>query len=288
MANRDSPIQTYPTLHSLPFGSYDTEFLAGRYTLVPVATQSHVTRGESLTLRLHATGYDTIRMNKIFIALPANELLPSRTTTLDELTEESEDDEPNGEGNDTNIGTASDEFDTEAVDQAFERAKIPGRFTAHLYSYPDSDEVAQRDTFQRFASAENITYFTQIEPLMSPVSTVHPGQSFFSDNPRPSTGSTETFNPLMSEANIAISESGVDGDPPLRVDLNVSEDAPPGDYSIALILTYDNGFGLQQDRQELTVHVNSFYEDHRTGFQILAIIIAGFSSLLAVLGTLGL
>lgn len=68
-----------------------------------------------------------------------------------------------------------------------------------------------------------------------------------------------------------LAESAHAGVPPLKLVLKTSEDADSGDYPIHFIFTYGN-IEVQQDRQTINIHINSWVEKYKRLLQILGAI----------------
>ena len=64
-----------------------------------------------------------------------------------------------------------------------------------------------------------------------------------------------------------------EGDAPVQVTLNISNDASPGDYEVATSLTYGGMDVIKQDRDKVTIHVRSWPERHRTVLTVTGAII---------------
>jgi hypothetical protein len=58
---------------------------------------------------------------------------------------------------------------------------------------------------------------------------------------------------------------------PILMNINTSKNAPDGDNKVNLFLTYSDGKKWYQDKQEVSFHINSFWEQ----YYIYQIIITG-------------
>lgn len=82
---------------------------------------------------------------------------------------------------------------------------------------------------------------------------------------------------VLTEMNYLISGEMV---APILIKITTSENAPDGDNKINLILTYSDGKKWYQDEQEISFHVNSFWEQ----YYIYHLIITGV--VISILGNL--
>ena len=62
--------------------------------------------------------------------------------------------------------------------------------------------------------------------------------------------------------------------PPIRIKLNISENAPTGDQYIYLVFTYTDGTKWYQEKEKIKIHVNSFYEQYQAYVLIFIGVIA--------------
>lgn len=87
------------------------------------------------------------------------------------------------------------------------------------------------------------------------------GDSFFKGDSRHNY--TDWIIPFL------LAEEKHDNYPPVEYRLNTREDATPGDYNITFCLTYSKGEEVDQSSKEVTVHVNSWPQQHRTALAII-------------------
>lgn len=74
---------------------------------------------------------------------------------------------------------------------------------------------------------------------------------------------------LRSETiNMTAGEAALYGRPPYVIDATIDPKAPPGDYTLPLVLTYQHGEEIQTSTFSLDLHVTPFWE--RRWFQIVA------------------
>jgi len=76
------------------------------------------------------------------------------------------------------------------------------------------------------------------------------------------------------------SEKTFDGNPPLLLVLNTTQDAPSGNYDVTFVFTYGNDQKLQQDYRTVPFHITSWWERNQGWVAILGTAVA-LGSLLA-------
>ncbi len=89
-----------------------------------------------------------------------------------------------------------------------------------------------------------------------------------------------------SEINRVMSENSWDNEPPLLLSLNISRDAPPGDYDITFILTYGDEQNLLQDYKSVPFHITSWWERNQGWIGFVGVTIALISLLISAVGRL--
>lgn len=66
-----------------------------------------------------------------------------------------------------------------------------------------------------------------------------------------------SFGEVMYSPNSSIAHYA-----PLTIDFAIADDAPPGDHNIQITYSYKNRERWYQDRQDIKIHVNRFYETY--------------------------
>jgi len=78
-------------------------------------------------------------------------------------------------------------------------------------------------------------------------------------------------------------EVGKGEDPPIQLNLHISREATPGNYTIPITFTYKGEEGLRQSQDAVDVHVNNFREKHNRGVAIAGMTV-GTAALLRFFG----
>jgi hypothetical protein len=247
----------------------------GRFAVVPVATRSRVYKNESVSVRTYVTGFGHIGQAKLYVSLSAREFLIDAEISDEDLQDDSNSEE------DENVS----KYDESEVEEALKQRKIPGRITLRSLDTSNIEmvETGENTGYGIVDSETELTSNDNSHPLMTPSTTIPLFRDVLIDNPHEST----SFGPpsLMSEANFGEESLSLQGEPPILFEFNIG-DADPGDYTLFFTLSYENGQGVQQDKQELTIHVNSWVEENRVPIQRIVIIISLLAFLFTVLGTI--
>jgi hypothetical protein len=75
--------------------------------------------------------------------------------------------------------------------------------------------------------------------------------------------------------NMTAGETALYGRPPYVIDATIDPKAPPGDYTLPLVLTYQHGKQIQTSTFSLDLHVAPFWE--RPWFQVVAAVAVGLT-----------
>ncbi len=82
---------------------------------------------------------------------------------------------------------------------------------------------------------------------------------------------------------LKIGEAVINNEIPLLFIINTAKTAPSGDYEVTFIFTYGDEQNIYQDYKTIKFHVNSWWEMNQTWITIIAIVIAFFSLVTALI-----
>jgi len=248
------------------------------YRIVPVTDRLTVNPGETVTIALSMVGEGYPIGNKLNILLPASDIL-----------------EVGGENQ-------------------FKGRFVNDRF---LF-FEGSEGSDQGDAFDPYQHCMSEPYLKEVESsISSPTTSVNLPVGFFVQSPNYGESTNplnNTFSPRVSELafptdlprphHASLRDDGLihfqresssplfDSEPPILISLDIDGEVSPGDYSMYLTFTYhtrarfSDTYGnvqerapdIDQDSQEITIHVNNIRERNASLLLLLAIAGLGISA----------